>query len=196
MPTPAGRSDTSQGLQSQPENHGFELSQLEEWLPPLLSVIAGMVDLTGFFMLGNIFTAHVTGNLVLAAAAAVRGGPLNWAQVLSIPIFIFAVAATWLLAKRVSQARIGFGAAVATRTVSSARGSLGFQCRYQTFIATSRADGRRRGHDRRRRDGLSVCPISPGHTGRNINRGHDRQFDQYGSVIDGSSADAKTSVAG
>jgi hypothetical protein len=39
MPTPAGRSDTSQGLQSQPENHGFELSQLEEWLPPLLSVI-------------------------------------------------------------------------------------------------------------------------------------------------------------
>jgi hypothetical protein len=155
-----------------------------------------MVDLTGFFMLGNIFTAHVTGNLVLAAAAAVRGGPLNWAQVLSIPIFIFAVAATWLLAKRVSQARIGFGAAVATRTVSSARGSLGFQCRYQTFIATSRADGRRRGHDRRRRDGLSVCPISPGHTGRNINRGHDRQFDQYGSVIDGSSADAKTSVAG
>jgi uncharacterized membrane protein YoaK (UPF0700 family) len=28
-----------------------------------------------------------------------RGGPLNWAQVLSIPIFIFAVAATWLLAK-------------------------------------------------------------------------------------------------
>jgi hypothetical protein len=194
MPTPAGRSDTSQGLQSQPGNHGFELSELKEWLPPLLSVIAGMVDLTGFFMLGNISTAHVTGNLVLAAAAAVRGGPLNWAQVLSIPIFIFG--GYLVTSQRVSQARIGFGAAVATRTVSSARGSLGFQCRYQTFIATSRADGRRRGHDRRRRDGLSVCPISPGHTGRNINGGHDRQFDQYGSVIDGSSADAKTSVAG
>jgi len=41
-----------------------------EALPPLLSVIAGMVDLTGFF-----FTAHVTGNLVVAAAAGVEGGP-------------------------------------------------------------------------------------------------------------------------
>ncbi len=34
-----------------------------------------MVDLIGFFTLGHIFTARITGNLVLAAAAAVRGGP-------------------------------------------------------------------------------------------------------------------------
>ena len=52
-----------------------ELSRLEARLPPLLSVIAGMVDLTGFFSLGHIFTAHVIGNLVVAAAAAVHGGP-------------------------------------------------------------------------------------------------------------------------
>lgn len=77
----------------------LELSALEERLPPLLSVIAGMVDLTGFFTLGNIFTAHVTGNLVLAAAAAVRGGSLNPAQALAIPVFIAAVAGTWLIAQ-------------------------------------------------------------------------------------------------
>jgi hypothetical protein len=41
----------------------------EARLPPLLSVIAGMVDLTGFFTLGNIFTAHVAGNLVVIAAS-------------------------------------------------------------------------------------------------------------------------------
>jgi uncharacterized membrane protein YoaK (UPF0700 family) len=74
------------------------LSALAEWLPPLLSVIAGMVDLIGFLTLGNIFTAHITGNLVLAAAAVVHGGPLNTAQALAIPVFVLAVAATWLIA--------------------------------------------------------------------------------------------------
>jgi len=63
----------------------------------LLSVIAGMVDLIGFFTLGNIFTAHVTGNLVLAAVA-VHGGRLNVAQALAIPAFTVAVAATWVIA--------------------------------------------------------------------------------------------------
>jgi len=76
-----------------------ELLQMEERLPPILSVIAGMVDLTGFFMLGNVFTAHITGNLVVASAVAVRGGPLNPAQLLAIPVFIVAVAAVWLIAR-------------------------------------------------------------------------------------------------
>jgi uncharacterized membrane protein YoaK (UPF0700 family) len=53
------------------------LLRMEDQLPPVLSVIAGMVDLTGFFMLGNIFTAHITGNLVVASALVVRGGRPN-----------------------------------------------------------------------------------------------------------------------
>ena len=67
-----------------PTEETAELSRLEVRLPPLLSIIAGMVDLIGFFTLGNIFTAHITGNLVVASAAAVRGGPLNWTQALAI----------------------------------------------------------------------------------------------------------------
>jgi uncharacterized membrane protein YoaK (UPF0700 family) len=74
------------------------LPSVADPLPPLLSVIAGMVDLTGFFTLGNIFTAHVTGNLVLAAAAVVGGRPLSAAQALAIPVFMLAVAVTWLIA--------------------------------------------------------------------------------------------------
>jgi uncharacterized membrane protein YoaK (UPF0700 family) len=98
MPTLAGILDALGGL-DRPADDTIELSRLEERLPPLLSVIAGMVDLTGFFTLGNIFSAHVTGNLVVAAAAAVRGGPWNLAQALAIPVFMLAVAAAWLIAR-------------------------------------------------------------------------------------------------
>jgi len=58
-----------------------------------------MVDLIGFLTLGNVFTAHITGNLVVIAALVVRGGRMNLAQVLAIPVFILAVAAMWLLAR-------------------------------------------------------------------------------------------------
>lgn len=82
-----------------PADDAAELSRLEARLPPLLSVIAGMVDLTGFFTLGHIFTAHITGNLVVASAAAVHGGPVNLAQALAIPVFMLALAAVWLIAQ-------------------------------------------------------------------------------------------------
>ena len=74
-----------------PSDEAAALLRMEERLPPVLSVIAGMVDLTGFFMLGNIFTAHITGNLVVASAVVVRGGPLNPAQLLAIPVFMIAL---------------------------------------------------------------------------------------------------------
>lgn len=98
MPAPAKRTDVLAAA-SRPVDDDVELSRLQNLLPPLLSVIAGMVDLTGFFTLGKLFTAHVTGNLVLAAAASVGGGPPNVAQILAIPVFMLAVAATWLIAE-------------------------------------------------------------------------------------------------
>ena len=84
---------------SHPTDDAVEPSRLEARLPPLLSVIAGMVDVTGFFTLGHIFTAHITGNFVVAAAAAVHGGPFNLAQALAIPVFMLALAAVLLIAQ-------------------------------------------------------------------------------------------------
>ena len=73
-------------------------SRSEVWLPTLLSVIAGMVDVIGFLSLG-IFTAHVTGNIVVIGTLIVRHNRVNPAQILAVPVFILAVAATWLIAK-------------------------------------------------------------------------------------------------
>ena len=75
-----------------------DLWSVEGRLPPVLSIIAGMVDVIGFLSLG-LFTAHVTGNLVVIAAQVVRGGPPHLAQILAVPVFMIAVAATWIIAK-------------------------------------------------------------------------------------------------
>src|SRR5262249_17884874 len=81
------------------ENDRQALARLGKRLPALLSVIAGMVDLTGFLNLGDVFTAHITGNLVVIGALVVRGGTVNLAQILAIPVFVLAVAAVWLIAR-------------------------------------------------------------------------------------------------
>jgi uncharacterized membrane protein YoaK (UPF0700 family) len=79
-------------------NEAHNVKRLERRLPPLLSAVAGTVDVIGFLSL-KLFTAHLTGNLVIIAALLVRGGPPNLAQILAVPVFIVAVAAVWLLAK-------------------------------------------------------------------------------------------------
>ena len=76
----------------------YELVRLERRLPALLSVIAGMVDVIGFLTLG-LFTAHITGNLVVIAALLVRGGPPNLALVVAVPVFVADVGLVWLIAK-------------------------------------------------------------------------------------------------
>lgn len=81
-------------------------SRSEAWLPTVLSVIAGMVDLIGFLSLG-IFTAHVTGNIVVIGALIVRHNRVNPAQILAVPVFGLAVAATWLVAKASHQRGTG-----------------------------------------------------------------------------------------
>ncbi len=86
---------------SWPHRANDEIAQLaptDNLLPALLSAVAGMVDVIGFLSLG-LFTAHVTGNLVVIVALVVRGGPPKVAQILAVPVFMAAVAAVWLIAK-------------------------------------------------------------------------------------------------
>jgi uncharacterized membrane protein YoaK (UPF0700 family) len=83
---------------AEPSIQSSDRARFERWLPPLLSALAGTVDVISFLSL-KLFTAHVTGNFVVIAALLVRGGPPNVNQILAVPVFIFAVSGVWLIAK-------------------------------------------------------------------------------------------------
>jgi uncharacterized membrane protein YoaK (UPF0700 family) len=70
-------------------------------LPFVLSVIAGASDVIGFLGLGGLFTAHITGNLVILAAHVVSGESAPLAQMLSVPIFMIVLILTRLFAEGV-----------------------------------------------------------------------------------------------
>jgi uncharacterized membrane protein YoaK (UPF0700 family) len=63
-----------------------------------LAFVAGLVDVIGWLLLHGIFTAHVTGNIVVIAAHAVTPVPLRPAALLAVPaFFLVAVAAhVWI----------------------------------------------------------------------------------------------------
>ncbi len=67
-------------------------------LPGILSVIAGSTDVISFLGLSGLFTAHITGNLVILAAHAVTGGGAEIAPILSVPVFMAALGLTRVLA--------------------------------------------------------------------------------------------------
>jgi uncharacterized membrane protein YoaK (UPF0700 family) len=75
-------------------------------LPFVLSVIAGSMDVIGFLGLGALFIAHITGNLVVLAARSVAGGDASVAHLLSVPVFVMALAAARLLAAGLIHLRI------------------------------------------------------------------------------------------
>jgi len=66
-------------------------------LPSVLSMIAGSSDVIGFLGLGGLFTAHITGNLILLAAHIVSGTGVNPMHLLSVPVFIAVLGLTRLL---------------------------------------------------------------------------------------------------
>ena len=49
-------------------------SRILSLIPAILSVIAGSTDVISFLALSGLFTAHITGNLVVLAAHIVTGG--------------------------------------------------------------------------------------------------------------------------
>jgi len=72
-------------------------------LPGILALLAGITDVTSWILLGGLFTAHVTGNLVLVAADVVTGAQPHLAAVLALPVFLV----TTVVATAVARGLVG-----------------------------------------------------------------------------------------
>jgi uncharacterized membrane protein YoaK (UPF0700 family) len=75
-------------------------------LPFVLSVVAGSVDMIGFLALDGLFTAHITGNIVVIAARFVAGKQTLLSHVLAVPVFMLVLGLTRLVAAWLERARI------------------------------------------------------------------------------------------
>jgi len=62
-----------------------------------LSVVAGSTDAIGFLELDGLFTAHITGNLIVLAAHIFEGDA-QVAKILSVPVFVLTIDAAVVLA--------------------------------------------------------------------------------------------------
>ena len=65
-------------------------------LPAVLSMTAGAVDVIGFLALGGLFTAHITGNVVVVAAHYITGGFSEVGPLLAVPVFVAVLGAITL----------------------------------------------------------------------------------------------------
>jgi uncharacterized membrane protein YoaK (UPF0700 family) len=73
-------------------------------LPTVLSLIAGSCDIITFIGLGGLFTAHITGNLIVLIARVVAGDHAPISYILSVPVFVAALALTTLFAAPLGRA--------------------------------------------------------------------------------------------
>src|SRR5712671_8147652 len=73
-------------------------------LPAVLSTTAGAVDIIGFLTLGGLFTAHITGNVVIVAAHYVTGGFSQIGPLLAVPVFMAVIGLVTLASSAIIRA--------------------------------------------------------------------------------------------
>jgi uncharacterized membrane protein YoaK (UPF0700 family) len=73
-------------------------------LPAVLSTTAGAVDVIGFLAVGGLFTAHITGNVVIVAVHYVTGGFSQVGPLLAVPVFMAVLALVTLASGAIARA--------------------------------------------------------------------------------------------
>jgi uncharacterized membrane protein YoaK (UPF0700 family) len=110
------------------------------WLLPfVLSVTAGAVDVIGFLALDGLFTAHITGNLVVLAVHYVTGGFCEVGPLLSVPVFIAVLGVVLLACGRTGKAGHGSRRALLALHAALLAGYLGLGVGFGPFPNADRA---------------------------------------------------------
>lgn len=90
--------------------HNHQLSFPSFWqryrAPVLLTVVGGAIDTIGFIALFGFFTAHVTGNLVMAGSGLVKGESGLWIKLAALPLFVLTVMVTKTFIDRSQQKKL------------------------------------------------------------------------------------------
>ena len=77
-----------------------------DWLfVAVLSITAGAVDVIGFLALGGLFTAHITGNIVILVTHYTTGGFSRIGPMVAVPVFVAALATVvWVFTRQTKAA--------------------------------------------------------------------------------------------
>jgi len=107
-------------------------------LPVVLSTTAGAVDVICFLALGGLFTAHITGNVVILAAHYITGGYSEVGPLLSVPLFVGVLGAVTLASGAVEKAGYGPRRALLILQAALLAGCLGLGARFGPFANADR----------------------------------------------------------
>jgi uncharacterized membrane protein YoaK (UPF0700 family) len=107
-------------------------------LPAVLSTTAGAVDVIGFLALGGLFSAHITGNLVILATHYAIGCFGEIGPLLSVPVFVAVLGAVTLAAAAAEKAGHPTRRALLVLQAALLAGCLALGVRFGPFPDTER----------------------------------------------------------
>jgi uncharacterized membrane protein YoaK (UPF0700 family) len=107
-------------------------------LPVVLSTTAGAVDVIGFLALGGLFTAHITGNLVVLAVHYTTGGFCEVGPLLAVPVFVAVLGLVTLASVAVEKAGYGSRRGLLVLQAAFLMGCLGLGVGFGPFADADR----------------------------------------------------------
>src|SRR6266704_6395091 len=104
----------------------------------VLSTTAGAVDVVGFLALGGLFTAHITGNVVVVAAHYITGGFYQVGPLVAVPVFVTVLGTVTVAAVAIERAGYGSRRGLMVLHAGLLAGCLGLGVAFGPFADADR----------------------------------------------------------